>query len=348
MATSPHAHRLQLTYFLFLILAIVVVNFFIFLPYLSVLFLAAVFAIVFNPLFERLRHFCGGNRTGGSLLTVGIIFVTILLPIILFGFLIYKEASEAYAPFAETEVGTALQSRFAVFQEQIQKFAPNTTIEIEEYARQGLELVVSHLDNFFSGLVKTIFSFFLLVLGLFYLFKDGKEIKNSLIKLSPLSDQHDHEIFKQIEQTINSVVRGFIVVAVVQGILTGIGFALFGVPAPILWGLVASIAALVPSVGTALVIVPGILYLFWTGQTIAAVGLLIWGTLAVGLVDNILGPILMRRGTTIHPFIILLSVLGGIAFFGPIGFLAGPIMVSLLVALFNMAPIIVRRDSPQE
>ncbi len=345
MATHEHAHRLQLTFFGLVALIVLVLNFFIFLPYASVLFLAAVFAIVFLPVFNYFARQFRGNRTIASVVTVGLIFVTILLPVVLLGFLVFQEASDAYVTIADQEVGTLLESKWSIVEEQVHAFAPNVSLELETYIRQGLSLVVSHLDSFFSGLVKTIFSFFLLMLGLFYLFKDGDKVKDRMVKLSPLENAHDREIFKRVELTINSVVRGFIVVALVQGILTGLGFAIFGIPAPILWGLVASIAALVPSVGTALVIAPGILYLFWSGQTAAAVGLLVWGTLAVGLVDNILGPILMRRGTTIHPFVILLSVLGGVALFGPIGFLAGPIFVSLLVALFDMAPIVMKKEN---
>ncbi|HYC83538.1 MAG TPA: AI-2E family transporter [Candidatus Paceibacterota bacterium] len=347
MATNEHAHRLQLTFFAFIALIVLVLNFFIFLPYASVLFLAGVFAIVFRPIFGYLNEKMKGRRVPASILTVGLIFITILLPVILLGFLVFQQASDVYLKLANQEVGSLLESKWSVVQDQIQTIAPNASLELEGYIRQGLSLLVSHLDTFFSGLLKTVFSFFLLMLGLFYLFKDGDQIKQRLIKLSPLQNVHDREIFKRVEISINSVVRGFIVVAVVQGILTGIGFAIFGIPAPVLWGLVASIAALVPSVGTALVIAPGVLYLFWSGQTFAAVGLLVWGVLAVGLVDNILGPILMRRGTAIHPFVILLSVLGGVALLGPIGFLAGPVFVSLLIALFDMAPVIMQKENGQ-
>jgi predicted PurR-regulated permease PerM len=146
-----------------------------------------------------------------------------------------------------------------------------------------------------------------------------------------------------MEQAVYSIFAGSIIVALVQGILTGIGFTIFGVPNPALWGSIASVAALIPGVGTALVVVPGILYLFFTGSTGYAIGLLVWGILAVSLIDNFLGPILVNRGVKIHPFLILLSVLGGLIFFGPVGFLLGPIILAFLFALLDIYRSSVRK-----
>jgi predicted PurR-regulated permease PerM len=115
------------------------------------------------------------------------------------------------------------------------------------------------------------------------------------------------------------------------------------VPSALLWGGVTVIAALVPGVGTSLVIIPGVLYLFFTGDTTHAVGLLFWGVACVGLIDNILGPKLIEKNINIHPLLILLSVLGGIAFFGVIGFILGPIVLSFLFTLFQIyKPIILK------
>ena len=105
----------------------------------------------------------------------------------------------------------------------------------------------------------------------------------------------------------------------------------------------AAIAALIPSVGTALVFVPAIILLFISGQIFAAFGLLLWGALAVGLIDNFLGPKLIGRGMHLHPLLVLFSVLGGIVFFGPIGFVLGPIILSLLFALLDIYSYMVGR-----
>ena len=178
-----------------------------------------------------------------------------------------------------------------------------------------------------------IVSVFVFLIALYCLFKDGDKLKENIISLSPLRDSHDETIFNKIIIAINSVIKGSLSVAIIQGILTSIGFAIFGVPNFILWGSIAAISALIPGIGTAMVILPAIFYLYFIGETFFAIGLLVWGIIAVGLVDNLLGPKLVGKGVKLHSFIILLSILGGIIFFGPLGFLLGPLVVTVLFVL---------------
>ena len=179
-------------------------------------------------------------------------------------------------------------------------------------------------------------SSFLFFIALYYLLKDGHKLKAAIVALSPLADADDETIFQKLERAINSVMKGNLLIALVKGALTLAGFAIFGVPAAILWGSVGVIAALIPGIGTAILFAPAILFLFLSGKVFFGVGLIAWGVLVVGLVDNILGPKLLGRGMQLHPLIILLSVLGGIGFFGPIGFLLGPLTMSLLFALLDI------------
>jgi predicted PurR-regulated permease PerM len=126
-------------------------------------------------------------------------------------------------------------------------------------------------------------------------------------------------------------------------VLSGVGFAIFGVPSPIIWAFVASIASFIPSFGTGLVMIPAVIFLFASGSIPSAIGLAIWGLVVVGLVDNLVGPILINRsGFRIHPLFILISVLGGIEFFGIVGFIAGPVIIGLLFALLEIYPFLVK------
>jgi predicted PurR-regulated permease PerM len=171
---------------------------------------------------------------------------------------------------------------------------------------------------------------------MFYFMRDGAYIKRKFVSWSPLLDKYDEYITSTLKRAILSVFGGTVVVAVIQGILTGIGFLIFDIPAPAVWGAVAAIAAFIPGIGTSLVIVPGIIYLLIAGNTTYAIGLAIWGIVAVGLIDNILGPHLVNKGVHIHPFLILVSVLGGLSTFGPIGFILGPLVLALLFALLEV------------
>ena len=180
------------------------------------------------------------------------------------------------------------------------------------------------------------FNLFICFIAFYYFLKDGKELVKAIVSLSPLPDKNDYEILDKLEGAIVSVVRGSLVIAVIQGTLAWLGLLIFGVPNSVLLGSAAAITSLIPGAGTALIMVPSIIYLFLTGPIGNAAGLLVWQVIVVGLIDNMLSPMLIRRGMKVHPLFILLSVFGGLIFFGPIGFLLGPVVLSLLFAMIEI------------
>ncbi|OHA89559.1 MAG: hypothetical protein A2741_00580 [Candidatus Zambryskibacteria bacterium RIFCSPHIGHO2_01_FULL_43_27] len=338
--------NIQTWFFFVFIIAVIVLNIFIFLPYLSILFLALVFAIIFGPMHERILAWSGGKNTLSSLLSVLVVLLVIVGPLSFFGTLLFQEASDLYVQaldMSDGDISGSLKNVSATLENLVPGFSfSQAGIDIAQYARQGLSWLLDHMSILFSGVAKITFGLFLMLLALFYFFKDGKKFVDSLVDLSPLADSSDRKIISKIILAVNSVVRGSIVIGVFQGILTGLGFAIFGVPNPVIWGFVAAIASLVPTIGTSIILIPAIAFLFLTGATGQGVGLIIWGVIAVGLIDNLLGPILIERGVKIHPFLILLSALGGLALFGPVGFLAGPVVLALLFALMDLYPSMVR------
>ena len=143
------------------------------------------------------------------------------------------------------------------------------SVDVNQYVERGLSWLLQHLGSLFASVAKVMVSIFIFLIALYYMFKDGRKLKMAVIAASPLQDTHDEIIFNKLALAINSVIRGNLAVALIQGILTAVGFALFGVPNPTLWGSVAAIAALVPSVGTALVLFPAILFLYWSGAALS-------------------------------------------------------------------------------
>ncbi|TAL48885.1 AI-2E family transporter [Patescibacteria group bacterium] len=340
-------NRSQLIFFTLFVLFVLGLTVLIFLPYLEILFLALVVAIVFDPFYEKVKQAFGNRATLASLFSVLTVLALILLPIAFFAFLLVSEVSDlSTALLSQGGFGESLSKFTHLLEKALPWVSPESfSADLEVYTSKLLSWLVAHLSVFFSGALKVVFGTLLLILALFYFFRDGKRFISSVINLSPLEDSYDRRIVRRVVTAVNSVVRGHLIIGLLQGILTGLGFAIFGVPSPVLFGAVAAIASLVPTVGTALVLVPGILYLFASGASGSALGLTIWGALAVGLIDNLLGPHLIERGVRIHPFLILLSALGGVVFFGPIGFLAGPVTLSLLFALLDMYSELVQPDS---
>lgn len=328
----------ELYFLLALLLGVLALAFLIFKPFLTVLALALVFATVFYPVHTKALAVTGGRNAIAALLSTLTVLVVVILPLTVLGIQILRESTELYtvlvAQGGASEFSRVISETFArydVFTGLLP--VPDT---LGQYVTQGLGWLLGHLGSLFASIAKALLNVFLFLLALYYLFKDGRAFKSAVIALSPLQDVHDETIVRKLSLAINSVIRGSLTIAVIQGVLTAVGFALFGVPNPTLWGSVAAIAALIPGVGTALVIVPAVLYLYVTGDAAYAGGLLAWGIVAVGLVDNLLGPKLVERGVRFHSFLILLSILGGLSFFGPLGFLLGPLVLSLLFALLDI------------
>ena len=333
-------HQKSELYFLLTLLAgIFILAFFIFKPFLYALILAMVFATVFGPLHKKMLAMTRDRKGLAALLTAISVLIVVIAPLAFLGIQIFQEATQLYSSLVGNGDATDLFKRFSP--------APIDSLDINQYLKQGLSWLLQHLGPLFANVAKAVAGVFIFLVALYYLFKDGHKLKRAVVALSPLQDIHDETIFNKLALAINSVIRGNLTVAFIQGILTAIGFAIFGVPNATLWGSVAAITALIPGIGTALVLLPAILYLFFSGETLFAVGLLLWGMTAVGLVDNFLGPKLVERGMRLHPFLILLSILGGIGFFGPLGFLLGPLVLSLLSALLEIYFIIRKEHEGQ-
>lgn len=328
--------------FYFLLVALIataVLAFFIFKPFLFALVLAVVFAVAFRPLYEKIITYSHVPSGVSALASMLVVVIFIFAPLTLLGVQVVQEAGGLYSSLTEKGGADGLSGLLDGGLNKLKEIFPalqGITINTDQYAKQGLTWVVEHLGSIFSDFAKIMMSLFIFLVALYYLLKDGEKIKKFIIELSPLRDRSDELIFKKLEDSANSILKGNLLVALTQGVLTAFGFWIFGVPNAVLWGSVAVITAIIPGVGTALVLAPAIAFLFLSGATAAGFGLLAWGVGAVGLVDNFLGPKLVGKGMQLHPLIVLLSALGGIAFFGPIGLLMGPLTVSFLFALLEV------------
>ncbi len=344
-----NAQKPQL-YFLFAALVgTFVLAFFIFRPFLYALVLATVFAVVFQPIYQKIVGLVRGRQGLAALATILIVVVFVFTPLIFLGIQIFQEAKQLYFSLTDGDGKDAIFNIFNSLIGNLQKYFPapqEFSVNIDQYLKWGLGWLIQHLGSVFSGFAKMMVSSFIFLIALYYLLKDGQKLKTIVIALSPLSDTDNEAISKKLGMAINSVIKGNLLIAVVQGILTMAGFAIFGVPNAVLWGSVAAIAALIPGIGTALVLIPAILFLFLKGEIFYGVGLIVWGMGAVGLIDNFLGPKLIGRGIQLHPLIILLSIFGGLGFFGPIGFLLGPLTITLLFALLGIYSSLMMKEKP--
>ncbi len=306
----------------------------VFLPFLTVFVLGAAIAVVFHPLYRRLNAaFPWQNGWLSALLSVVVFALIVCAPLVLMGKALISQSSELYAKI--TQAGGESYGTF--LNEALVRYLPESLVSTAQDKLANLAGLISNdLGHLFTATINTLLDFLLLVLSVFYFLKDGSRWRKTLVLLSPLPDKDDEKILNTLRDAVSGVLRGYLLIAVAQGALMGIGLAVFHVPNPALLGLVAAIASLIPSIGTAIVSLPIIAYLFLTGHSHAALGFAAWAAVLVGTIDNILNPVLVGRRIQIPPILILFSVLGGIALMGPVGILIGPVSVSLLFSLLSI------------
>lgn len=336
--------NIRQVFFFVLLAAALIVLFLVFYPFLGPLALGLTLAIIFRPVYNKILRLTRRNWLS-ALLSIALIILVIVLPLTFIGSQLLAEIKQIYADYEAGTFGTAggvdLLSQASAL---TARYLPWLSIDFTAIRDQVITWLVGNFSSIFSGLVRVTFGSFVMLIALFYFLKDGHAFRKKIHELSPLDNSEDTQIINRVERTVTSVIRGSIFIAMIQGLLVGTGFGIFGVPQPLLWGSAASVAALIPGLGTALVLIPGILYLFFASQYLSALGLFLWGALLVGLIDNFLGPVMVGQGAKIHPMFIFLSVIGGLSFFGPLGFVLGPIILAVVYSLLEIYPALVGKQ----
>jgi predicted PurR-regulated permease PerM len=202
-------------------------------------------------------------------------------------------------------------------------------------AKRLLEIVAASGGAVFLGALGTIASFVLMLFVLFFMLRDGPRIAQTIVRMLPIETHLRAKLWRHLLDVTRAVFMGIGLTALVQGTLLGIGFAIAGLPSPLVFGVLGALFALVPIVGTALVWLPATLWLLSQDQPYFALFMLAWGVVVVGAVDNVLRPILISGRTEVPTLAVFIGVMGGLSAFGFIGLFLGPIVLGLLVALFR-------------
>lgn len=320
--------------------ASLILSFFIFRPYLFSLLFALIVAVAVEPAYASIKRFVRRD-TPAALLTILLVVLLILIPLGFVATLLFQEAMSLYGFLTQPDtqvpaIGFINQKLAAINS----RFGVDLGADAQNMMRQGLNFIIQRTGTFFSSALGFVLDLFVFFLALFYFLKEKEHLARIARNISPLADEHDSLIARKMRTAVNSVVRGSLTVSLVQGMVASIGFTLFGIPNPIIWGAVTAVASFVPTLGSSIITIPAALYLFWTGNIAAAIGMAAWAMVAVGLIDNLLAPLLIERRLKIHPFLILLSILGGISFFGALGFILGPLSLALTYALIEIYGLI--------
>ncbi len=330
--------RLQYVFFLVITVIAFVLFFVIIRPYVSVLVLAGSLAIIFHPLYRQFQHLTH-NEGVAATVTVFLVALIVFIPLTFLAVRVSNEVPQIYASLSGnggfdfvSQINGALQKNFPRLP------LPKINLTVNVIANEGITWFSDNIGTVFSSVGQILFDAFLSLVGLFYFLKDGERLKRWVARTMPLSPNYEKEIFSEVRSILAGVIRGTILTAIIQGIVVGIGFMVFGIPDPAFWGILVAVFSPIPIIGTWIIVVPAIAFLLLTNATAAAIGLAVWCLVFVNVIYNLITPQLMHHGNEIHPFIILISILGGIAFFGPIGFLTGPLVAALAASLLTLYP----------
>jgi predicted PurR-regulated permease PerM len=314
--------------------------------FLAPLIIGALLAALGTPLykrilsvFENLVRRQARKEALAAFITVLTIIILIVIPLI---FIIYFLSLEAFDLFVFARQEFALDDLIDSIESFLGKL--NLKIEIASVLKnqllpvfQNLGLYLSQqLGGFLSNAVNLVIGLFIIFVSSYYLLKDGRRLAAFIMKLSPLKTIDEIFIFNTFKNVGEALFYGNFLIALIEGVLFGLGFWFFGFGSPVLWGFVIALTALIPLLGASLVFIPATIYLFVESSWAPAAGFLIYSFIAVNICEQILKPKLISHKMNVHPLLVLLSILGGIKVFGILGIIYGPLIIAAFLGLLNI------------
>ena len=325
--------------FLLLIIAISLGFAWILWPFYGAVLWGTVLAIVFAPLYRRLARSIRQQRNLAALTTVMIIVVIVILPLTLITASLVQEASGLYENFQSGELNLARNFQQVMdalptwVANLLDRFGLTNLAEVQEKLSAGLmkgsQFLAAQALNIGQTTFELIVRLFVMLYLLFFLLRDGDELFRIIKDAVPLRAEQQHALFSKFATVIRATVKGTIVVAVLQGALGGLIFWFLGIRAALLWAVLMAFLSLLPAVGAALVWLPVAIYFVVTGAVWQGLVLMAYGVLVIGLVDNLLRPILVGTDTKMPDYVVLISTLGGIEMFGLNGIVLGPLIAAM-------------------
>lgn len=343
VVTSPSfEHRA----FLALMVAVTLAFVWILLPFGGAVFWGAVIAIVFTPVYGRLYRRWPQRPTLAALVTMSLVLVMAVVPMTLLAGMLLKEGAALYQRVQSGE------TNFARYFEQVVAVSPawlhdllehfgltdfnELQTRISEAIGRGSQLIATQVYSVGQNALDLVVSFFVMLYLAFFLLRDGAALSQRLRVAVPLAPEHRRQLTAKFITVIRATVKGNVLVAATQGALGGLAFWFFGIKGALLWAVVMGFLSLLPAIGAGLIWLPVALYFLVTGATWQGVALIAYGVLVIGLVDNVLRPILVGKDTQMPDYLVLISTIGGMAVFGINGFVIGPAIAAMFLAVWDL------------
>jgi predicted PurR-regulated permease PerM len=316
------------------------------LPFYGTVLWGVIIALLFAPLNRWLLPRMKQRRNLAALTTMLAALVVVVLPAVLVGASLAREAAQLYERIESGELRPAdtLRGIFNALPEWINDLLARFGLgnfdllvrKLTEALTQGSQIIASQTVNFGQDVLGIVVSLFVALYLAFFLVRDGTSIVRAIRTAIPLPPEDKQELLQQFGTVLRATVKGNLVVALVQGALGGIAFWVIGINAALLWAVLMAILSLLPAVGAGLVWGPVAIWLFASGETVWAAALVAYGVMVIGLVDNLLRPLLVGKDTGMPDYLVLISTIGGIAVMGINGFVVGPVIAAMFVAIWGI------------
>jgi predicted PurR-regulated permease PerM len=321
----------------FLILSLTILFFYILKPFITPLLFAAILVfLLYKPYLKVVK--LTNNKSLSALFMLFIVVIVLTYPLFWLTSALIGESTSLFSD------GKALLEN-AQFSTCGGSIVCEFVGENIEFIALSISSLYIKLNNYFLGSIEVIFTsfttflvgFIIFLVGIFFFLRDGDKFVKYIKKIIPMKNSYKNSLFLKFKDVLIAIFYNTLFLAILQGILVGLAFWVLGIPSPVFWSIVASLCALLPLFGPAIVWLPAVVYLFIIGSYAGAIGLFIYGLLLVGLIDNMIRPFLLNKKLEVHEFLVLLSVLGGIQVFGFfLGLFLGPMIISFLVAVLHL------------
>ena len=341
-----HQYSLQQKTFLALLLLVTIGFFWVLAPYAGAVFWGIVLAILFAPVYRWLLKKTRQKPNLSSLITLFLIVFIVILPLSLVAVSLVNQAASVVDMIKSGEIsmGIFFKRIMAILPQWVigllERFDLTSLATIEQKvtaaASQVSQVVARQAINVGSYTFDLLVSMFIMLYLVYFLIRDGHSLAGRIKTAVPLPRKYKQRLFTNFTTVIRATVKGNVLVAIAQGALGGMAFWFLGVQGAVLWGTLMAFLSLLPAIGAAIVWAPVAVYFLATGAIWQGVALTVWGVVVIGLVDNLLRPLLVGKDTKMPDYVVLLSTVGGMALFGLNGFVIGPVVAALFIACWDL------------
>lgn len=338
--------NLQKKALLLLVVLVTLAFIWIMLPYYGAVFWAIILGILFTPIQRRLAQRFKWRRNVTSLATLAICLVVAVLPMIIISALLVQEGAAVYKSIESGQwdiAGYVNQARQALppsMQHLVDRLGLGNLDGLRErvtqWASAGGQVLASQAFYVGQGTFEVIVGFGVMLYLLYFFLRDGPDLIRRLRSAVPLAEHQKRRLQLKFTRVVRATVKGNMLVAMIQGALGGVMFWALGIPSSLLWAVLMAFLSLLPAVGAGVVWGPVALYFILSGPAWKGITLAVFGVFVIGLVDNLLRPVLVGKDTRLPDYLVLVSTLGGLSVFGLNGFVIGPLIASLFVSTWSL------------